>query len=274
MRKSLIAVTRARVRRRRIDGVRDQGLRQEPGRPGQQQGRHAQQVARRDAGADAGRTKRRSAKSTRRPAPRRRGATRRSRRPRRPTARPSRPTEGGPATRARMAAAKADAVDKASKRIVYEVVLSEDSGQLQVRRDRAARRGEGQDRRTGRPAHGRSEGRLLRNRRPHGQRRRQDDSTRSIGMERAEAVKRVSLRAAPDSAAPDERDQLRRRQAGGRQQDAGRPRAEPPRRHPHPRVSEYRLTSLSPPSKRRRRPSYMRAVFSFTAASSPTFRTN
>ena len=47
--------------------------------------------------------------------------------------------EGGARRRRRPAAAeKADAVDKASKRLVYTVVLSEDEGQLQVRRGESA----------------------------------------------------------------------------------------------------------------------------------------
>ena len=49
----------------------------------------------------------------------------------------------------------------------------------------------------------------------------------------------VSLRAAPDSAAQDERHQLRRRQAGRAEQDQRRPRAEPPRRHQGARVTRF-----------------------------------
>ena len=45
------------------------------------------------------------------------------------------------------AGAKADAVDKASKRLIYEVTLSEDQGGLQVRQGGAAGRGQGAARR-------------------------------------------------------------------------------------------------------------------------------
>ena len=60
---------------------------------------------------------------------------------------------------ANAAAGKADAVDKATKRLVYEVVLSEDEGKLQVRQDRPSRRGQGEAGSVGGVAQGRSEGR-------------------------------------------------------------------------------------------------------------------
>ena len=215
MRKSLLAVTAARLRRRRNDGVRDQGLRQEPGRPGQQQGRHAQHVARGNAGAHAARTKRGSARSTPRPAPRRRSATAgAARRPPRPTARPWRPAKARarrttPPRRRRRAV---EALDKSSKRIVYEVVLSEDSGNFKFGTTALPDEAKAQIDELVAQAEGRSEGRVLRNRRPHRQRRRQDGEREARhGARRSREA--VPLRAAPDSAAPDERDQLRRRRS-------------------------------------------------------------
>ena len=57
-------------------------------------------------------------------------------------------TEGrrGRATAAKHGGDKAEAVDKTTKRIVYEVVLSEDSGNFKFGKAEAAGRGEGQDR--------------------------------------------------------------------------------------------------------------------------------
>ena len=62
-------------------------------------------------------------------------------------------------------------------------------GQLQVRQDRPARTRQGSGSTRWSPAQGRPEGRVLRDRRPHGQRRRRIYNEK-LGMERAEAVKR------------------------------------------------------------------------------------
>ena len=68
---------------------------------------------------------------------------------------------------ARAAAMRADEVDKASKRIMYEVVLSEELRRLQVQSVHSPGRDQGQARSARRSDQGRSEGRVLRNRRTH-----------------------------------------------------------------------------------------------------------
>ena len=99
------------------------------------------------------------------------------RRHRRPSSREHRgATANANATAARVEGrhaptAKAEALDKASRRLVYEVVLSEDQGNFKFAQHRAARRGEGQDRPDDHAAQGRPEGRLLRDRRAHRQHR-------------------------------------------------------------------------------------------------------
>ena len=84
-------------------------------------------------------------------------------------------------TRPTRPARKADDVDKASKRLVFEVVLSEDQGNFKFGKtdlpdEAKAKLDEMID-----AAQGRPEGRLLRDRRPHRQRRRRRRSTRSSG---------------------------------------------------------------------------------------------
>ena len=131
------------------------------------------------------RTKRRSARSTRRrrrprggrqAGQRRRdgGQQRGDRRraaARRPTPRPTRST-------------------RPPKRLVYEVVLSEDQGNFKFGKTDLPDEAKAKIDEMVAAAQGRPEGRLLRDRRPHRQRRRRRRSTRSIGLERAEAVKR------------------------------------------------------------------------------------
>ena len=85
---------------------------------------------------------------------------------------------------------RADAIERASKRLVYEVTLSEDKGGLQVRQGGDARRGEGRHRSARAAAEGGAERCLHRNRRAHRQRRRRKDLNYKLGLERAEAVKR------------------------------------------------------------------------------------
>ena len=63
---------------------------------------------------------------------------------------------------ANSAASKADAVDKASKRIIYEVTLTEDPGRLQIREGDAAGRSSGTAGRDRQPVEGEPERRLHR----------------------------------------------------------------------------------------------------------------
>ena len=137
---------------------------------------------------------------------------------------------------AKAADAKAVAVDKATKRILYEVVLSEDSGNFKfgtadlpdgakakidelVAKLLADPKG----------AYFEIEG--------HTDNVGAQEVNQALGLARAESVKKYLLRAVQDSAVPDQRHQLRRRQAGGRQQDQGRPRPEPARGHSRARVA-------------------------------------
>jgi outer membrane protein OmpA-like peptidoglycan-associated protein len=96
-------------------------------------------------------------------------------------------TEAAKAVR-RQSGCGQDLIDKERNKMVYEVVLSEDNGNFKfgkaVLPDEAKAH-----RRADRQAPGRPQGRVLRNRRPHRQRRRQDDQ-RKLGLARAETVKR------------------------------------------------------------------------------------
>ncbi len=136
---------------------------------------------------------------------------------------------------ANAAGSKADKVDAASRRLVFEVVLSEDQGNFKFNKaelpDEAKARLdqlitdlkadpkgayfeiEGHTDNVGETAH--------------------QPEDRARARRSGEAV---PVRAAPDSAPQDQRDQLRRRQASRAQQDAGRPRAEPPGGGKSPRV--------------------------------------
>ena len=234
MRKSLLTVTllaspsreRPRARRRAMSETRS-------ARSATRSTRSARRSKKPRSGR--ARTKQESPRSTRRSAPRRPVPTRRSRRP---------PTADGKAVAAaetarvagdtaKMAGEKAEALDKSSKRIVYEVVLSEDSGNFKFNAttlpdEAKAKIDELVDQLKADPkgAYFEIEG--------HTDNVGDKMINEKIGMERAEVGEAVPLRAAPDSAAPHERDQLRRRKAGDGKQDPRRPRAEPPRRHPHP----------------------------------------
>ena len=132
-------------------------------------------------------------------------------------------------TAADTAANKAEAVDKATKRIVYEVTLSEDQGNFKfgkaVLPDEAKARLDEVVQQ------------LKSN--PNGAYIEVEGYTDNVGVEglqrearpRARRVgEALPLRAAPDPAAPDQRDQLRLGQPGGAEQDEGRPREEPPGR--------------------------------------------
>src|SRR5262252_1434024 len=130
--------------------------------------------------------------------------------------------------RATEVGARTDALDKASKRIVFTVVISED---------------EGQDRRDDQQAQSRSERRLHRDRGPHRQRRRQGNQREDRhGARRGREA--LPLRAASNSAAQDERDQLREREARGVQQDQRRSRAEPARRDQGARLEHPAFGSM------------------------------
>ncbi len=98
------------------------------------------------------------------------------------------------ASSANAAGAKADAVDKASKRLVFQVVLSDEQGNFKFAKTEL----------------------------PDEVKARLDESR---------SRQAVSVRASPDSAAQDQRDQLWRGEAGRAEQHEGRPREEPPRRH-------------------------------------------
>ena len=127
------------------------------------------------------------------------------------------------------AATKAAAVDKATKRIIYEVTISEDQGNFKLndaalpdeakaRLDEVVR----QLKANPNGAYIEVEG-LHRQHRPEGLQRQARAAARRV----SEAV---PLRGTPDSAAPDQRHQLRPRQAGCAEYDEGRARQEPPRR--------------------------------------------
>jgi chromosome segregation ATPase len=119
---------------------------------------------------------------------------------------------------------RVDAVDKASKRLVFEVVLSEDEGNFTFGKHDLPEEAKAKlDQMI-------SEGRLFRNRRAHRQHRHQG-SERQAWARARRVGEEVSLRAAPDPAAQDERHQLRHGQADRAEQDQGRSRPEPPRRH-------------------------------------------
>ena len=131
-------------------------------------------------------------------------------------------------TAADSAATKAAAVEVATKRIVYEVTLSEDQGNFKfsqaalpaeakaridevVKQLKATPNGayievEGYTDNLGAKAY-----------------------NEQLGLDRAESVKRYLYQRAPDPAASDQRHQLRLRQAGRAEHDQGGPRAEPPR---------------------------------------------
>ena len=223
MKKLVLAAPILGARARRIHRLRDQEDGQAERRRSERQGRHAVEVGRGEPGAH----------------PRQRRADRRSRSegagggpaaPRRPDSAPTRRTRAADKVNAR-----ADAIETASKRLVYEVVLSEDQGNFKFGKATMPDEAQGRDRPAGRAAEGEPERRLHRDRRPHRQRRRQGHQRQARPRARRSG-EAVSLRAAPDSAAQDQRDQLRRREADRAEQDQGRPRAEPPRRHQGPGV--------------------------------------
>ena len=126
--------------------------------------------------------------------------------------------------------ARADAIEKASRRLVYEVVLSEDKGNFKF--GKAAMPDEAkaeldtlvqQLKAEPKGAYIEIEG--------HTDSAGTPDSELQAGPRARREREALSLRAAPGAAPPHQRDQLRRRQADRAEQDAGRPRAEPPRRH-------------------------------------------
>ena len=129
VRRFFMAVPIAMLVDRRVDGVRDQEVRAHQRRRSERQGRLARQVGRGDAGADAA-ERRQDCRG------RSEGAGARSRRSTTPVA----PTAaaGAAQSAADAAASKADAVDKASKRLVFEVVLSEDEGNFKFGKTDAA----------------------------------------------------------------------------------------------------------------------------------------
>ncbi len=132
---------------------------------------------------------------------------------------------------------KLDTFDKQNRRLVYEVVLSEDQGnfkfgkaelpdEVKAKIDEMVTHLkedpknvfieiEGHTDNVGSPA-----------------------INEKIGMERAQAVEKYLYRAVHDPAAQDERHQLRRNEAGRAEQDEGRSRPEPPRCHPRARVEQ------------------------------------
>ena len=134
------------------------------------------------------------------------------------------------------ASAKIDAVEAATKRLVYEVVISEDQGQfkfasaalpeaVQTRIDQmiADLKSNPRGNFVEIEGHTDSSGDKMVNQR--------------IGEATRRSREALSLRDASGAAAQDERHQLGRRQARQPEQHARRPRAEPPGRHPRPRVS-------------------------------------
>ena len=130
---------------------------------------------------------------------------------------------------ARMAAERADAVDKSTKRVVYEVVLSEDSGnfkfgQAKLDDDSKAKIDELVAKILADPkgAYFEIEG--------HTDNVGSPDGNHRLGLQRGEAVKAYLYDAAQDSAAQDECDQLRRSQASREEQHLEGSGNEPPRR--------------------------------------------
>ena len=139
---------------------------------------------------------------------------------------------GQAATEARsaadQAANKAEAVEKASKRIVYETTLSEDQGnfkfgkanlpdEAKARLDEVVKQLKANPNGAFIEVEGYTDNRG-------------DSDVQPAARSRARrGGQAVPLRGAPDSAAPHQRDQLRRRQADRAEQDQGRPREEPPR---------------------------------------------
>ena len=230
---------------RRDGGWRFHRLCDEEVRPHQRwtserQGRFARPFGRRDTGAHARRTKARSPKSIRSAAAANQAAQ---------AAQGAADKANDSSSRRRTTApravnAKADAIDKASKRIVYEVVLSEDQGNFKFGKKDLPDE-----------AKAKLDEMITQIKAdPKGAYFEIDGYTDSIGAPEVQREARsrarrsseaLSLRAAPDSAAQDERDQLRRRQAGRREQDQGRPCAEPPRRHQGPRLEPDHLNLKS-----------------------------
>ena len=152
-----------------------------------------------------------------------------ARRHSRPTARTPRPSR--PRIRRTTPSRRPMRVDKASKRLVYEVVLSEDQGNFKFGKKELPDEAKAkldemiqQIKADPKGAYFEIEG--------HTDSVGGKDLQREARSRARRSREAVSVRAAPDSVAQDERHQLRRRQAGGREQDQGRPRAEPPRRHP------------------------------------------
>ena len=139
-------------------------------------------------------------------------ARRPPRRARRPTRRPT----------------KAEAVDKASKRIVYEVTLSEDQGNFKFGKATLPDEAKARLDEVVQAAEGEPERRVHRGRGLHGQPRLGD--LQPAARPRARRVgEALPLRGAPDPAPPHQRDQLRLGQPDRAEQDQGRPREEPPR---------------------------------------------
>ncbi len=139
------------------------------------------------------------------------------------------------ANTASTAVAKAEAVDKATRKLVFEVVLSEDQGNFKFAKTELPDE-----------AKAKLDEMITRVKAdPKGACFEIEGHTDNVGDSRTQRAARprarrsrqaLSVRAAPDSAAQDERHQLRRRKAGRAEQDPGRPRAEPPRRDQGPRV--------------------------------------
>ncbi len=134
------------------------------------------------------------------------------------------------------AAAHAEALDKASKRMVYEVVLSENQGNFKFNKTELPDEAKAaiddmvkQLMADPKGAYFEIEG--------HTDNVGPKTINEKLGLERAEAVKRYLYRAVPDSAAPHQRDQLRRGQAARPEQHARGPRAEPRRGHPRARLA-------------------------------------
>ena len=118
--------TGARARAWQHHGVRDQEVRARRSRPGERQGRHAVEVASKRTRSGRRPTKRGSARSTRRP-----GGAADQKAVAGRTAAPTKRTRAAAAVNTR-----ADAIEKASKRLVYEVVLNEDKGNFKFGRRR------------------------------------------------------------------------------------------------------------------------------------------
>ena len=128
MRKFLVAIPIAVHRRRWLDGVCHEEIRQDQRRGSERQGRSVGKSLE-ETQERTGGTRAASPKSTPRPPRRRRRPRRRRVPPLRQAARTARPTgRNGGGQRGQRRGWKAEAVDKATKRLVYEVVLSEDEG--------------------------------------------------------------------------------------------------------------------------------------------------